>query len=57
MTDTTRTIDLATHESYLSEELDAVVVGTEVLQIGLNLSVAVSTEEDGRAFVVRRPNE
>ncbi|WP_137283289.1 phosphotransferase family protein [Halorussus salinisoli] len=50
-------IDIAELESYLSEELGVVVTGTEVVHDGLNLSIAISTEEDGRAYVLRRPNK
>jgi aminoglycoside phosphotransferase (APT) family kinase protein len=50
-------VDTADLEAYLSAELDATVVGTEVLHDGLNLSIAVSTAADDRAFVVRRPRK
>ncbi|MFB9805829.1 phosphotransferase family protein [Haladaptatus pallidirubidus] len=49
-------VDFAILESYLSTELDEVVVETEVLRDGLNLTVAVSTEEDANGYIVRRPN-
>ena len=49
--------DAAALESYLSAELGATVVGTEVLSDGLNLVVAVATADDPRAYVVRRPNK
>lgn len=50
-------IDSAEFESWLSRKLGAVVTGTEVLHDGLNLSVAVSTAETERAFVLRKPNK
>jgi aminoglycoside phosphotransferase (APT) family kinase protein len=43
-------------ESYLAAELDAPVVGTEVLGDGLNLILGVSTA-DGSTYVLRRPNK
>ncbi|SIR46415.1 Predicted kinase, aminoglycoside phosphotransferase (APT) family [Haladaptatus litoreus] len=49
-------IDFATLESYLSAELVEVVTGSEVLRDGLNLSLAISTERDTKAYVLRRPN-
>lgn len=51
--------DVATAElaAYLSEALDVAVAGTAVLEDGLNLTVAVSTAADGRAYVVRRPRK
>lgn len=49
--------DLAGLEASLSAALGETVVDTEVLGDGLNLVVAVSTGERGRAYVVRRPNE
>lgn len=57
MTETSTDIDTAKLEPYLSEELGVAVAGTEVLHDGLNLSIAISTERDGKAFVLRRPNE
>ena len=56
-TDAGADVDTAELESYLSAELNAEVVGTEVLRDGLNLSVAISTPEDERAYVLRRPNK
>jgi len=44
-------------ESRLSTELAERVVDTEVLSDGLNLVVAVATEVDDRAYVLRRPNK
>lgn len=44
-------------ESYLAAELGVDVTGTEVLGDGLNLVVAVSTADDERAYVLRRPNK
>lgn len=57
MTETGTDIDTTKLESYLSEELDVVVVDTEMVHDGLNLSIAISTEEDGKAYVLRRPNK
>ena len=57
MTETVTSVDTAALESYLSGELDAAVVGTEVLHDGLNLSIAISTAEADRAYVIRRPNK
>jgi len=50
-------IDRPELESYLEQELDVVVAETEVLHDGLNLSVAVSTTDADRAYVLRRPNK
>jgi aminoglycoside phosphotransferase (APT) family kinase protein len=50
-------IDAADLETFFSRELNADVVETEVLHEGLNLSLAVSTAETERAFVLRRPNK
>lgn len=50
-------IDTARLESYLGEELGIDVVGTELLSNKLNLSIGISTEADGLAYVLRRPNE
>ena len=49
--------DTASLDSYLSAELDVEVVETAVLNDGLNLSLALSTADDGRAYVLRRPNK
>jgi aminoglycoside phosphotransferase (APT) family kinase protein len=57
MTETGTDIDTTGLRSYLSEELNVVVVETEVVHDGLNLSIAISTEEDEQAYVLRRPNE
>lgn len=57
MTEPGETIDTAALESRLAAELGTDVVGTEVLHDGLNLSIAVTTETEGRAYVVRRPNK
>ena len=43
--------------SYLSAELDVEIVETTVLNDGLNLSLALSTADDGLAYVLRRPNK
>ena len=48
-------LDTAALESYLSAELDDDVVDVEVLHEALNLSIAVSTAEEDRAYVLRRP--
>ena len=50
-------VDAAELEAYLAEALGATVTGTEVLSDGLNLILAISTEEDGRAYVLHRPNK
>lgn len=50
-------IDTTSLESFLSEELDEVVVETEVVHDGLNLSLAISTEDDEQAYILRRPNK
>ena len=57
MTETDADFDIPRLESYLSAELDVAVVGTELLHDGLNLSVAISTEEGEHAYVLRRPNK
>ena len=57
MTEAETDIDTAALESYLSAELDVGVVETTVLHDGLNLSVAISTEDEERAYVLRRPNK
>jgi len=49
--------DRAVLESYLSDELDEEVVGTEVVQNGVNLTVAVSTADRTHAYVLQRPND
>ena len=48
-------LDTAALQSYLSAELDDDVVDIEVLHEALNLSLAVSTAEEERAYVLRRP--
>lgn len=57
MTDGETDIDTSRVESYLSSELGVSVVETEVLHDGLNLSLAVSTENTEDAYVLRRPNK
>lgn len=57
MTETATDIDTATVESYLSAELDARIIDTEVLHDGLNASIGLSTEAEERAYVLRRPNK
>lgn len=46
--------DVARLESFLASELDVDVVGTELLQDGLNRSIAISTADESRAFVLRQ---
>ncbi|WP_232702914.1 phosphotransferase family protein [Halobacterium wangiae] len=48
-------LDTAALEAYLSAELDDEIVDVEVLHEALNLSLAVSTAERERAYVLRRP--
>ncbi|PSP76501.1 phosphotransferase family protein [Halobacteriales archaeon QS_1_68_20] len=48
-------VDAGALESFLAAELDAAVTGIEVLHDGLNLSVAVETDDD--RYVLRRPTE
>lgn len=50
-------VDAAELEPYLAAELGVDVTGTEVLADGLNLLVAISTEDEGEAYVLRRPNK
>lgn len=50
-------LDTAKLESFLSDAIDVAVTDTEVLHDGLNLSVAISTADDERAYVLRRPNK
>ncbi|NHN47962.1 phosphotransferase family protein [Halostella sp. JP-L12] len=57
MTDPETDVDTAAFRSYLSRELEATVADAEGLHDGLNLSVAISTEDGGRAYVLRRPNK
>jgi len=57
MTGADTDIDTAELEAFLAAELDAAVIGTEVLHDGLNLSIAISTGEGRHAYVLRRPNE
>jgi len=40
---------------YLAERLDGGIVDTEVLETGLNRIVRIATDDDPRAYVVRRP--
>lgn len=49
--------DTAALKSYLSERLGTTVTGTEVLHEGLNLSLAISTDGNDWAYVLRRPKE
>lgn len=57
MTEAETNVDTSELEAYLSERLDARVTEAEVLHEGLNLTIAVSTADAERAYVVRRPNE
>lgn len=57
MTETRIDISIPDLEGYLSERLDISISDTEVLHDGLNLVVAISTPEDGNAYVLRRPNK
>lgn len=50
-------IDTGRLRSYLREELAIDVVDIELLSNKLNLSLGVTTAEEGRAYVLRRPNE
>ncbi len=50
-------IDTAALAAYLADALDVEVVGTEVLNDAVNLTVAVETAAEGRSFVLQRPNE
>ncbi|MFC6837192.1 phosphotransferase family protein [Halomarina ordinaria] len=55
MTDSTPSLRTPELDSYLSDRLETAVTGIEVLNDGLNLVAAVSTDE-GR-YVLRRPNK
>ncbi|WP_276257058.1 phosphotransferase family protein [Halomontanus rarus] len=57
MTEVDVDFDIAELESSLSAALDVTVVETEVLHDGLNLSLAISTANEERAYVLRRPNK
>lgn len=48
--------DLEALDAYLAAELGTPVVETEILQDGVNVTVAVSTDGDGPDYVCRRPN-
>jgi aminoglycoside phosphotransferase (APT) family kinase protein len=50
-------VDTSALESVLAAELDEAVVDTELLHEALNLSIGVSTAEQDRAYVVRRPHK
>lgn len=50
------TIETAELEPFLSATLDTAIVDIEVLHDGLNLSVAISTEDEN-VYVLRRPNK
>lgn len=50
-------IDTARLESYLRDELGIDVVETELLSNKLNLSIGITTADEGLAYVLRRPNE
>jgi aminoglycoside phosphotransferase (APT) family kinase protein len=57
MSDALSDVDTEALESYLASELGIEVAGVEVLADGLNLVLAISTPEDDRAYVLRRPNK
>lgn len=57
MTGSETSDDTAELESYLSGVLDEVVVETEVLHDGLNLTIGISTAEDEKAYILRRPKK
>lgn len=57
MTGVESKIDTADLESFLTEALDTAVVRTEVLDDGLNLIIAISTETEEDAYILRRPNK
>lgn len=52
-----RDLDTGRLDSYLSEALGVTVVETDVLQDGLNLSLAISTAETENAYVLRQPRK
>lgn len=56
MADSETELDLSSLASYFAAELDVTLVDTEVLHDGLNLSLALSTD-DGERYVLRRPNK
>ena len=57
MTEDETHVDTAELESHLAAALNESVVETKVLHDGLNLSIAISTVEEERAYVLRRPNK
>lgn len=57
MTESTADVDTEALHSYLSGELDTEVVGTELLHEALNQSIAISTANEDRAYVLRRPDK
>lgn len=57
MTETGWAVDTDGLRSYLAAERGIEVVGTAVLNDGLNLNVALSTADEERAYVLRRPNK
>ncbi|WP_247001319.1 phosphotransferase family protein [Halosolutus gelatinilyticus] len=57
MTQTGANVDFERLESYLTAELCGGVTDIEVLDDGLNLHLAISTAEDGRTYVLRRPTK
>lgn len=48
--------DAARLKSYLSDELGTEIVETEILGDGMNLVLALSTEREENAYLLRRPN-
>lgn len=56
MADEETDIDVSSLAAYLATEFDVTLVDTEVLHDGLNLSLALSTD-DGVRYVLRRPNK
>lgn len=57
MSDSNENIDTDELESYLSAELNVTVTGTERLHEGLNVSIAISTANAGRPYVLRQPDK
>lgn len=57
MTGPKTNVDAAELESYFAKELGVHVIGTELLNDGLNQVVAVSTDAAENAYVLRRPRK
>lgn len=55
MRDEGRDVDTERLTTYLSEHLDAPVIDTAVLEVGLNRVFRVATADDPQAYVVRQP--